>query len=312
MGRDSAIEWCHHTFNPWIGCTKVSPGCANCYAEARDQRFNGGKHWGSGAPRRVTSPGNWREPLKWNRRAAKAGVRYRVFCGSLCDVFDPLSPYGAMDWLWALIDATPSLDWLLLTKRPMLYWPSHGFPPNVWIGTTVESPDQLHRVDDLLKIPARVRFLSVEPMLGPVDLSVALPPTWGRRSDGKWGCDTCCHGDRCDEPAHVHRSSCTVCKNGAVERIDWVICGGESGPKARPMHPDWARSLRDQCAAAGVPFLFKQQGEWAPTIGKLGRGELRRVPNGAGTSTMMRRVGKKAAGRLLDGVEHTAFPQGGP
>ncbi len=301
MGEHSAIEWTDHTFNPWEGCTRVSPGCANCYAEARDRRFTGGAHWGPGAPRRVTSPANWKLPLRWNRAAEKAGVRYKVFCGSLCDVFDPEAPEGAWAWLRSLIIATPHLDWLLLTKRPENItgldplW--IGVQENVWLGTTVESPDQLHRVDDLLKIPARVRFLSVEPMLGPVDLASWL-------------------GHRYDHGGMVHECS----------GVDWVICGGESGPKARPMHPDWARSLRDQCAEAGVPFLLKQWGEWglprvtrpsAPgrfvMVRDEGSVEVEHFPRSFTSfgAAVMQRVGKKAAGRLLDGVEHSEFPEGG-
>jgi protein gp37 len=270
MGKDSAIEWCHHTFNPWIGCTQVSPGCANCYAAERDRRFHGGEHWGPGAPRRVTSPVNWREPLKWNRqcRPYPGCIRPRVFCGSLCDVFDPEAPEGAREWLAWLIDATPHLDWLLLTKRPEnipVFWPSlWRYLPNIWVGTTVENEAMLERVQLLANVPAR-RFLSMEPLLE----AVKIPYEY---------------------------------LMGPMA-VSWIIVGGESGPKARPMHPDWVRSIRDQCAEAGVPFFFKQWGAWAPTGNGIGVGD---------DPTMllaeMARVGKKAAGRLLDGVENMEFP----
>jgi len=337
MSANSKIEWCDHTFNPWIGCTKVSPGCAHCYAEARDQRFAGGVHWGKGAARKLTSEANWRELLKWN--AAAQARRPRVFCASLADWLDDEVPIEWLARLLALIHATPNLDWLLLTKRPgnfavrvvlvvahlaekfskridakakddpfilWLYaWTGHNPPANVWLGTTVE--DQVRadeRIPQLLAIPAKVRFLSCEPLLGPVDIAAGLPIE--RHVTGDAG-------------------------------IDWVIAGGESGPGARPMHPDWARGLRDQCAAAGVPFLFKQWGEFRPatSVGEatnypiLVRGPKKTpgdvVMSGcfhldhqvkanldggscSGGQCAMVRVGKHAAGRLLDGIEHHSFP----
>jgi protein gp37 len=146
MAENSKIEWTNHTFNPWEGCQKVGPGCDHCYAEARDQRFTGGKHWGPGAPRRRTSPANWNQPLRWNKLAqhnAERGLpRPRVFCASLADVFDNAVPTGWRDDLWALIASTPHLDWLLLTKRPgniaAMLPPSWGAGwPNVWLGCTV-------------------------------------------------------------------------------------------------------------------------------------------------------------------------------
>jgi protein gp37 len=295
MGQDSSIEWTDHTFNPWIGCTKVSAGCAHCYAESIDHRFGGG-HWGQGAPRKRTSESNWKQPLAWNRKAERDGTRPRVFCASLADVFDPAVPNEWRADLMDLIDACPCLTWLLLTKRPelvseliaaaaingdMFYGPSGGSwvalewsegrpPANVWMGTSVEdqaAADQ--RIPHLLAVPAAKRFLSCEPLLGPVDLSPWVPI-----------------------PERVYGAQRTGLG------IDWVICGGESGPKARPMHPDWARSLRDQCQAAGVAFLFKQWGEWVP----CGMVEDETAhPQSMLDGTIMCRVGKKAAGRLLDG-----------
>lgn len=247
MAENSKIEWTTHTFNPWIGCTKVSGACDFCYAEAWDFRF-GGNRWGPHAPRTRTK--TWGNPVKWNRAAEGAPERPRVFCASLADVFDnhkSIAPEWRGD-LWALIEATPNLDWLLLTKRPQnierfipAAWRDRGCPLNVWIGATVENQEEFdRRVPHLRAVKARVRFLSMEPLLGSVNLDS-------------------CYG------------------------IDWVITGGESGPQYRPANPDWFRSLRDQCARARVPFLFKQwEGVSQPVI--------------------------KAKGRELDGVVHDGYP----
>jgi protein gp37 len=259
MGETTAISWCDSTFSPWVGCAKVSPGCQNCYALDYDKRVGGvpiGQRtdktkpllrWGPGAPRTRTSVAYWKQPLKWNRAAEKSGKRHRVFCGSLCDVFDAEAPEGALGDLLRLIDATPSLDWLLLTKRSgrlaEVRLDYGAWARNVWLGVTVENQEQAEkRIPLLLAQDVTVRFLSIEPQLGPVDLSafmggpyVALP------------------GD-------------------AVERnynagISWVICGGESGPKARPFDLAWARSIVAQCMAAEVPCFVKQMGSspiWLP------------------------------------------------
>ena len=254
MAEKTGIAWTDSTFNPWIGCTKVGPGCDNCYAEQRMDRRLKVVTWGAGQPRNATSPRNWSLPRKWQREAAAFeathGRRQRVFCASLGDVFDNKVPDEWRSDLWALIAATPHLDWLLLTKRPqniakmlprMASRPGMMWPwPNVWIGTTVENQDEANRrIPHLLAVPAVKRFLSCEPLLGPVDLR----EVWASMpSGGKSLYDTL---------------------QGST-RIDWVICGGESGPNTRPMHPDWARSLRDQCQAAGVPFFFKQMPKKAP------------------------------------------------
>lgn len=290
MGADSKIQWTDHTFNPWIGCTKVSPGCTNCYAEAYDKRVGGGSfteefdgnpgvvvqrykrlRWGKGAPRTRTSEANWRKPLKWNREAEAAGVRRRVFCASLADVFDPEVPDQWRFDLFDLIRKTPQLDWLLLTKRPehtrpmiwaardiappvfaseagttanMLHrWANDAPPPNVWLGVTVENQEQAEkRIPLLLAQKATVRFLSMEPLLGPVDLK-HLPWRRCRACGGALNAEGCGPGH---EQAHVG--------------IDWAIIGGESGPKARPFDVAWARSLVKQCRAAGVAPFVKQLG----------------------------------------------------
>ena len=288
MGGDTKIEWAEHTFNPWEGCQKVGPGCDNCYAEARDIRFTGGTHWGPGAPRRRTSAANWAKPLKWNRDAAKTGTRPRVFCASLADVFDnAVDPAWRAD-LWALIWSTPHLDWLLLTKRPGniaamipqgVDWGAGWV--NVWLGCTVVNQAEADRdIPKLLAVPAHRRFLSIEPMLGPIDLTNLDP-----------------HGDF--RPYGAHGWSAIWRGNGIGRAcLDWVVCGGESGPNARPMHPDWARSLRDQCRTAGVAFHFKQWGEWEAD--EIGPEDARSTQFPPG-HVIFRKIGKAATGRKLDG-----------
>ncbi|WP_454056074.1 phage Gp37/Gp68 family protein [Cupriavidus sp. Marseille-Q8015] len=312
MSENSKIEWTDHTFNPWEGCQKVGPGCDHCYAETRNARFGGGQaiNWGPGAPRRRTSPANWRKPLAWNsahdKFFAQHGRRQRVFCASLADVFDnAVSPVWRAD-LFELIKRTPNLDWLLLTKRignahemmqasvECLMDADRDLPwPNVWIGATITSQAEADRdIPKLLEVPARVRFLSMEPLLGPVDLERPMP---GPDIDQGGGARIC-------QPWMIQSG------------IDWVIVGGESGHGARPVHPNWARSLRDQCAAAGVPFLFKQWGEWAPSENwpddvAIPSGTIHYLDEGCDDRHAMWKVGKKAAGRLLDGVQHDGFPE---
>ena len=295
MGENTAIEWATHTFNPWVGCTKVSAACDHCYAESWAKRTGSPELWTG--ERRRTSVANWRKPWKWDEAARLAGERHRVFCASLADVFDNQVPsYWRAD-LWELIRSTPCLDWLLLTKRPQNIkkmlgpnWASDGWP-NVWLGTTVENQEEAdRRIPHLLAVPAAVRFLSVEPMLGPVDLmSVRY-----RDEDAEVRINAL------TAEAWVENSaspSAYTNDNDGNTKLDWVICGGESGPKARPMHPDWARSLRDQCCAAGVAFFYKQTGEyiWVPA-------------HGARSDLEPRRVGKKSAGRLLDGRTWDEMP----
>lgn len=275
MAENSSIEWTTHTFNPWIGCTKVSAACDNCYAEEWNNRFDGGANWGPHAPRRRTK--TWGNPVKWNKQAEGASARPRVFCASLADFADnhkSIQPEWRQD-LIDLIDQTPNLDWLMLTKRPQnvmrLYeWRNRPIPDNIWIGTTVEDQKTANqRIPHLLGIPARVRFLSCEPLLGPVDLEYPK---------GIWpdGPPHCCSGYDCG------------CKGMPTEPpliydLNWIITGGESGNNHRPDNADWYRSLRDQCAAAGVPFLFKQWG-----------GKSQKVI--------------KKIGRELDGVIHDGYP----
>jgi protein gp37 len=267
MGETTAIAWTDHTFNPWWGCTRVSPGCEHCYAEAFAKR-TGNLVWGKQADRRFFGEKHWAEPLKWDRQAEAEGRPHLVFCASMADVFEDrleLMPERAR--LWDLIAETPHLIWQLLTKRPqnvlgMVHVEWHAdtphdisddiiparWPDNVWIGTTVEDQQRAdERIEQLLAIPAPVRFLSCEPLLGPVHLDVDwLPVGVSYRTDYGTGIEY-----------DVDRSNA----------IDWVICGGESGAGHRPLDLDHARYLRDQCAAAGVPFFFKQVGGQYPTSG---------------------------------------------
>jgi len=291
MGSDTKIEWARHTFNPWSGCEKVSAGCAHCYAAALPPGMRRHAEWGKDRPRVMASEAYWSQPLAWNRAAEKAGERHRVFCASTADVFEDrhdLDPWR--ERLWALIAETPHLDWLLLTKRPerMARWATrHPWPVNAWAGTSVEDQATADaRIPYLLQVPALVRFLSMEPLLGAVNLCGYIEVDWIARAAGM-----------------LRRGRYPL--SGAAERrrVDWVIVGGESGRRARPMHPDRARALRDQCQGAGVPFFFKQHGEYIAEPGGVEEGD-HAFPAGL----HMTRVGKAAAGRLLDGREWNEVP----
>lgn len=246
MGETTAISWTDHTFNPWMGCTKVSPACDHCYAEALGKR-TGKVQWGDDAVRVVTSDGYWRNPIKWNAAAERDGVRRRVFCASMADVFeDRPELVEPRERLFDLIADTPALDWQLLTKRPenvgrML---GHDIPFNIWLGTTVEDQERAEeRIPHLLGAPVSVRFLSCEPLLGPIDLR-----PWLRRIS----------------PEAEAASQFTW---DTSKRIDWVIVGGESGPGHRPLDVSAARAIRDECLVWNVPFFFKQHGGRTPTAG---------------------------------------------
>lgn len=340
MSENTKIEWATHTFNPWEGCQKIGPGCDHCYAETRNARYAGGTaiNWGPGAPRRRTSASNWAKPLAWNTAHAEFfaehGHRQRVFCASLADVFD-----NAVDPQWRadladLIQATPNLDWLLLTKRignvgrMLSEMFLDGAPPSVWLGATIVNQAEADRdIPKLLQVAIDTKFLSMEPLLGAVDLTAAFlpcPNSNGVQMDQSTGAYECC-------------AACDYTGIGPEMGVDWVIVGGESGPGARAMHPLWAQGLRDQCAAAGVPFLFKQWGDWGPqdpgetahkdTSGVLPNGDVRLYSQGyvapfdemdrlksanyvrLDGRTLMHHVGKKRAGRLLDGRTHDGFPE---
>ena len=334
MAENTKIEWANHTFNPWIGCTKVGPGCDNCYAEADFDKRRHVVSWGAGQPRKRTAASTWALPARWNAEAERLGVRYRVFCASLADVFDNEVPVQWRRDLFDLIAATPHLDWLLVTKRignaRRLYGEAYldsarAWPENVWIGATVTNQAEADRdIPKLLEVPARVRFLSMEPLLGPVELNGhehTLAPGLGEGIDWLTG-NTSQYSDIFGGSAMpwLDRDWKSFPEDYEEPRIHWVIVGGESGPNARPMHPDWARSLRDQCVAAGVPFLFKQWGEWIPegqTLSEPARLDPYRrrwcdIEDGddryTQTGVAVHPVGKKAAGRLLDGMQHDGYP----
>jgi protein gp37 len=172
MGSYSKIEWTTHTFNPWWGCTKVSDGCKFCYAETLASRY-GHDVWGPQKDRRLMSDQHWQGPLRWNAEAERLGTRYQVFCASMADVFEERAPEGQLERLWQLIRQTPCLDWQLLTKRPHRIAMSlpqdwgRGYS-NVWLGTSIEDNRVLERIEHLAAVPALVRFLSVEPLIGPI------------------------------------------------------------------------------------------------------------------------------------------------
>lgn len=276
MAQNSSIEWTDHTFNPWWGCTKVSPACRHCYAETWSKRV-GQKVWGPRAPRRLFGKEHWLAPIRWDAEAARSRKRRRVFCASMADVFEGRAELAVeREKLWELIEMTPNLDWLLLTKRPhniLRFAPWADWPANVWVGTTVENQHWAEeRLPHLLAIPARRRFLSSEPLLGPIDLRPWISSL----------------------PKKLYP-------------IDWVIAGGESGAHARPMLPSWARDLRDQCDAADIPFHFKQWGHWAPASrsSELVEEFWDEVE---GKMIRMEPRGKKSAGRFLDGKTWNEIP----
>lgn len=308
MAEATKIEWCDSTFNGWWGCTKIAPACDFCYAADLDARY-GGSHWGN-VPRRRTSETNWNEPRKWQRAAAaffeKHGRRRRVFCGSMKDWADNQVPPEWRADLWALIRDCPDLDWLLLTKRPQniakmkpAYWDE--IRGRIWLGATVEDQEHAEKnIPHLVRHDAAVRFISAEPLLGRIDLTgltlgggVVANALRGTRFD----VFDATAGER-EEP---------------WGKIDWVIAGGESGKNARPTHPDWLRSLRKQCADAGVPFLFKQWGSWLPMEqsdpDQPPANQSLKIWDEPSFSGRAYRVSKSVAGRLLDGAEHNGFPE---
>ena len=257
MGEVTKISWTDHTFNPWIGCTRVSPGCTQCYAEQlATTRL--GVQWGPQATRKVTVNGTWAQPKRWNRAALRDGVRRKVFCASLSDVFedkDELVEPRAR--LFRLIEECTQLDWLLLTKRPedmqRLATPAGwtDWPPHVWAGCTVESQEYARkRLPDLLQVPSPIHFISYEPALGPIDLRMAC--------DGSWH-------DKEGANAYDALTGTAFWSNadpgiGGGPKLDWVIIGGESGSKARAFNLRWARQVLRDCLETGVAPFMKQLG----------------------------------------------------
>jgi protein gp37 len=311
MAEATKIEWTDATVNFWWGCTKVGPGCDHCYAESLDHRL-GGRHWGPRAARKpIENASN--TMVKLNRRSARRIAEglppIKVFVQSMADIFDNVVPVHWRVEAFETMQSCTHLRIQLLTKRvgnveTMIpaAWRHSGFPAHVGLMITVVNQEEADRdVPRLLALKAKLDIpwvgLSIEPMLGPVDLTPWLKPSIHKgQTPGK-----------SDAPTIIRCA------------LDWVICGGESGPKARPMHPDWARSLRDQCADAGVPFLFKQCGQWAPrpacleawSAGDFGmQFSVHQFDSAEGDGrNFMWKVGKVRAGRLLDGVAHDQFPK---
>jgi len=290
------IEWCEESWNPITGCSPVSEGCEHCYARRMGQRLRGRYGYPKDDPFRVTfHPDRLDQPLKWQKPRT-------IFVCSMGDLFHD---HVKIVWLVNVLNIifrSGQHIFLMLTKRPeemkedFEWLAAEGFIhlnelPHLWLGVTAENQQRAdERIPILLQIPAAKRFVSIEPMLGPVDVNPYFFSEWTLRG-------------------HNHPTQKTT-------GLNWVICGGESGPGARPMHPDWVRSVRDQCQSTGVPFFFKQWGEWSPHLKQFGGGIFLK-PDGTktcqgdywdGQAAAMNRIGKKAAGRLLDGREWNEKP----
>ncbi|MFK5600204.1 DUF5131 family protein [Methylobacterium sp. HMF5984] len=321
MAETTGISWCDRTWSPWIGCTKISPACDGCYAAHLMDTRLGRVEWGPHGERARTSESYWRNLAKWDREAKAAGKIISVF-PSLCDPWDNAADPGIRREWFAVMRETPNLVHLLLSKRPQnavaMAEAVGGLPDNAALGATCENQEVANRnvrhlLDAARDLYPAFTFVSAEPLLGPIDF------TWI-----DYGI------------VSGHRVIRNALKDCAIERIDWVITGGETDQgahKARPSHPDWFRSIRDQCAKAGVPYHHKQNGEWqdGSAFGPAFERTEHRIIYRDGVSgphtrdfclqrdreglhagqhpTVVSRVGKKAAGRLLDGVEHNGMPE---
>lgn len=285
MGEITKIEWADHTFNPWIGCQKVGPACDNCYAEMQNARYSGGANWGPGAPRKVTAASTWAQPAKWEARAVKDGTRPFVFCLSLGDIWDnAVAPDLRRKLFSEVIRPTKNLVWLLLSKRIGnaidMVKDVGGLPPNCALGSTIVTAAEVDR--DMPKLEAAAEalnpiftFLSIEPLID--DLAGSLMP-WMLAGD-----------------------------------VGGIFAGGESGGRARAPRLSWVRGLRDAAAIAGVPFMWKQWGEFVPRGQHRDRAHEIQISDAAkglrdvgGTPCI--RVGKDIASNWLDGVQHLARP----
>lgn len=309
MGKDSGIEWTEHTFNPWWGCVKVSAGCTYCYAEAWAKRTGGDAIWGADAGRRFFKPKHFNAPVKWNRDAGEAGRFDRVMCGSMCDIFEiheNEETNARMDEMrakvWDMISITENLIWILVTKRPenacRLVPPVwyHGWPGNVWLMVTMETQNQAEkRMTWVESTPAVVRAVSAEPLVGPLNPRV-------------FRCGRC--GGSGLTSSGQSLLPCLTCRGKGVA-VDWIVAGGETGGKARPMDPEWIRDLLGFSLAYEIPFFFKQWGEWAPSGYKASEGYNHggsRTFKHEGSDEIMVRLGKKKTGKALDGKEWTQTP----
>lgn len=284
MSSKTKIQWTESTWNPVSGCSKVSPGCKSCYAERLAKRLPASHAAGKPFSEVVCHPDRLAIPLHWRKPR-------RIFVCSMGDLFHPDVPFEFIARIWSVMHDCPQHTFQILTKRParMAEWlfrvsTCEGMPlPNVWLGVTAEDQQRAdERIPLLLKCPAAVRFVSVEPMLGPVRLGLEPGPAVGLPEGKAW------------RPANPGS-------------LDWIICGGESGPGARPMHPDWVRSIRDMCKSAGVPFFFKQWGEWAPYDRGRIEGSTLATPYSLDGPPI--HVGRRLAGCTLDGRTHDEFPE---
>ncbi|MCG8506199.1 MAG: phage Gp37/Gp68 family protein [Sphingomonadales bacterium] len=348
MSDNSKIEWTDATWNPITGCSVVSPGCTNCYAMrlAGGRLRNHPSRAGLTAPSKAGPV--WNGAVRLNEAWLTQPLRWRrprmIFVCAHGDLFHEAVPDAWIDRVFAVMAVAPQHVFQVLTKRPdrMRKWFNkiidgdrafcrvlnqgcrlmddgdswwslvsyRGWPlPNVWLGVSVEDQTRANeRIPILLDTPAAVRWISAEPLLGPVDVTRLQltatvpdshrPPVYLDAVDGKYPNSGVLYKGEWDiegppPPDSEHR------------HLDWVVCGGESGPGARPMHPDWVRALRDDCAEAGVPFFFKQWGDWVSVSEVAGPGECFKFPDGA----TVRRVGKKTAGATLNGVEHRELPR---
>ena len=328
MADNTKIEWTDATWNPITGCSVVSPGCTNCYA----MRWAGTRlahHESRAGLTRDTKAGPvWTGEVRFNEQWLDQPLRWKkprmIFVCAHGDLFAGGVPDAWIDKVFAVMALAPQHTFQVLTKRAarMREYLSNpgcltrvaqimvrafgqgeasmrlGLPlPNVWLGVSVEDQKRAdERIPDLLATPAAIRWISAEPLLGPVDLDEVAIPRPDLRALVIW--------------------SALRGNGGAPTKLGWVVVGGESGPGARPMHQDWARSLRDKCTAAGVAFHFKQQGSWAACRENNGTwpvdqpGFVRLRPDGTRGEDgwPMQLVGKAHAGRLLDGIEHNGFP----
>lgn len=331
---DTKIEWTDKTWNPLRGCARVSEGCRNCYAMKMAHRQSGpGKAYegltmvGADGPQWTgkvrTVPELLTEPLRWRKPR-------KIFVNSMSDLFHEDVPFEFIHEVWAVMRQTPQHTYQILTKRPermrevvdlisrketLGY--AKGFYSHVWLGVSVEDQKTAdERIPLLLQTPAAVRWISAEPLLGPIDLVYAANQKCGHEEGYMEG--------------NTGAWICLACERQVEFNLDWVIVGGESGHRARPMHPDWVRSIRNQCQAAGVKFFFKQWGAWGPVapiydeddsyLDRIDQARESRceILDRVGTqwpefqpppgSWMMERVGKKNSGRLLDGRTWDEFP----
>jgi len=375
----TSIEWTSHVWNPIVGCSIVPPGCTNCYAmktAARNEAMGISRY--DGTTRVVNGNALWTGKLVQAPEATllqplKRKKPTTYFVNSMSDLFHEDCPDAWIDRVFAVMALCPQHTFQVLTKRARRMrdycvrtsrhtinghiWSMLGTPegskinhggdwqvnwplPNVWLGVSAERQQEAdERIPLLLQTPAAVRFISGEPLLGPIDLT-AIP--WAMRGfvpDRKTVRERYNVLTGSDRREHLHEDgtwshrradgtgSHSVWSTNCGPRLDWVIVGGESGPRARPMHVDWDRSLRDQCQAAGVPFFFKQWGEWAPSTPEQAKGNprsgwqaIKAYPHVARADELypeagaafVERVGKARAGRLLDDVEHNAMPERRP